>query len=159
MVLLDIKILQPSVLKLPWLASKYNSWWQRSSVCAYTGKDRNPLSVAVLMRTNQLAVLYRRLREHPPCLRSEASKEAFFVHIVGIRRLNLILVNLALREVVIPLVGLFVISLKTLLVNGLKITAGEDVLVALIKPAGPAVTRLLSAYLTREVVQHCNNRW
>jgi hypothetical protein len=65
-------------------------------VSADARNSRNPLSVAILSIMELLLTLVDCSREDTLGLGHKANKEAFFVHIVDIRRKDAIFVNLAL---------------------------------------------------------------
>jgi hypothetical protein len=71
----------------------YNSGRQYLTGSAYASQQRHPFSVAVLYRRLDLSRRLQCLRKDALCAVCDADKEALLIYIVGIARVNVVLLH------------------------------------------------------------------
>jgi hypothetical protein len=87
------------------------------------------------------------LREDPPDLLKVANGEPFLVHIVAVLRLYAVLFHLLPQNSEILAMRSLRVSLVPCKVNGVKVSAIQDVLVSSFKVCRPVFARLLATYM------------
>lgn|SRR5512140_906833 len=91
--MLWIKVLNPGVLHLSWLAFVYKKWRERSQVLTNTSQKCYPGSIAVLGCAAQFALLFSTTAEDSLSAVNDAQEKTLLIGVICVAREDVVLLN------------------------------------------------------------------
>jgi hypothetical protein len=123
----------------------------RLAIRAHTSQDSNPFARAILERRGDSLLLPKLPGKDAFRAPGDAHKEAFFIHIVHILRLNLVLPHFVMQQSEVGLVLFFAVSFMAISVHPGSPSARKEGLVPVQKSGNPRVGAWLPSNITAKI--------